>query len=62
MPMEFRKNFGKECARIIDCFEVNDEKPTRLRARAKAWSSSGLMLLPDIITIGDYFIQLAIIS
>ena len=39
MPMEFRKNFGKKCAVIIDCFEVNVEKPTGLRARAETWSS-----------------------
>ncbi|XP_052257183.1 uncharacterized protein LOC127862213 [Dreissena polymorpha] len=39
MPMQFRKNFGRKCAVIIDCFEVNIERPSNLKARAETWSS-----------------------
>jgi len=38
MPMDFRKNF-KQCATIIDCFEVFMERPTNLKARAQTWSN-----------------------
>ena len=38
LPMEFRKNF-RQCAVIIDCFEIFIERPTNLRARAQTWSN-----------------------
>ena len=38
LPMEFRKNF-RQCAVIIDCFEIFIKRPTNLRARAQTWSN-----------------------
>lgn len=39
MPIQFRKQFGKKCAVIIDCFEVFIERPSNLKARAETGSS-----------------------
>lgn len=39
MPVQFQRHFGKNCAVIIDCFEVFIERPSNLRARAETWSS-----------------------
>ncbi|XP_067226618.1 uncharacterized protein [Chanodichthys erythropterus] len=39
MPMQFRKQFGKKCVAIIDCFEVFIDRPSNLIARAETWSS-----------------------
>ncbi|XP_041847555.1 uncharacterized protein LOC121643965 isoform X1 [Melanotaenia boesemani] len=37
LPMCFRKSF-KRCMAIIDCFEINTEKPKDLKARAQTYS------------------------
>ena len=35
----FRQTFGCKVAVIIDCFEVNIERPSNLLARAQTWSN-----------------------
>lgn len=39
MPMQFRKHFGTKCVVIVDCFEIFNDRPSNLKARAETWSS-----------------------
>ena len=39
MPVVFQRNFGKNVAVIIDCFEIFTERPSSLIARAMTWSN-----------------------
>ena len=38
MPLQFRQSFGLKVAVIIDCFEIFNERPSNLLARAQTWS------------------------
>lgn len=38
LPQGFVDSFGDQLALIIDCFEVNIERPYSLRARCETWS------------------------
>lgn len=39
MPMQFRQEFGKRVAVILDCLEVFIDRPSNLLARAQTWNN-----------------------